>query len=164
MPPPPRPCARSQLLGQTTSNEKKSPYFSNEIGDLCRTATRGKEGGTSQSRNNWTKGQSIWPSKETTPSISHHGSVSSAHEPIPKLPALPAQLMFEQSVQTLESVGMYFVRSDLETVATDECRECSLSEDEEEKRIHGEASIEKRGFRSAKSLERSIVKRRKLKG
>ena len=164
MPPPPRPCARSQLLGQAASNEKTSPYFSNEIRDSCRTTTRGEEGGTLQSRNNWNKGQSIWPSKETIPSISDHESASSAHGPIAKIPALPVQLISEQSVQNLESGGVYFVRSDSETMPTDECGECSLSEDEEEKRIHAEASIEKRGFRSAKSLERSIVKRRKLKG
>ena len=47
---------------------------------------------------------------------------------------------------------------------TGECREHSLSDGEEEKRIRAEASMEKRGFRSAKSLERSIVKRRKLEG
>ena len=58
---------------------------------------------------------------------------------------------------------MGLVRSESETMQTDECGQCSSSEDEEEKHIHAEASIEKRGFRSAKSLERSIVKRRKLR-
>ena len=59
---------------------------------------------------------------------------------------------------------MDVVRSDIEIMPTKECRESSFSDDEEEKRIRAEASMEKRGFRSAKSLERSIVKRRKLKG
>lgn len=153
MPPPPRPCSRSQLLKQAASNEKTSPYFLNENSDLCQTTTRGKKGGMSQSRNNRNKGQSIWPSKETIPSISHHESASS-----------PVQLLFKQSVQSVESGGLDVVRSEAETMPTEECRESSLSDDEEEKRIRAEASMEKRGFRSAKSLERSIVKRRKLKG
>ncbi len=164
MPLPPRPYARSRLLGQAASNEKTSPYFSKEIRDLCTTATRDEEGGTSQSRKKCNKVESIWPSKETIPSSTHHESASSVHRPTSKLPTPPVQLMFEQSAESLESVGMSFVRSDSEIMPTDECRQCSLSDDEEEKRIHAEASIEKRGFRSAKSLERSIVKRRKLKG
>ena len=151
-------------MRQAAPNGQTSPYFSNENRDLDRTATRGKEGGTSQSRNNWNKGQSIWPSKETIPSISHHKSTLSAHGPTPELATPPVQLLFKQSVQSVESGGFDIVRSEAETMPTEECRENSLSDDEEEKRIRAEASTEKRGFRSAKSLERSIVKRRKLKG
>ena len=164
MPPPPRPCARSQLLGQVASIEKTSPYFSNVKRDLCRTATSGKEGATSLSPEKWNKGQSICPSKETIPSTSHQESASPAHGPTPKLPASTVQLMCEQSVQSFKSVGNQFVCPDSEIMPPDECGEYSLSDDEEEKRIRAEASMEKRGFRSAKSLERSIVKRRKVKG
>ena len=164
MPPPPRPCARSQLLGQAASNEKTSPYFSNVNRDLCRTVTRGKEGRTSLSGENRNKGQSIWPSKEPIPSISHHDSATSSHGPTPKLATPPIQPLFKQSVQSFESERVDIVRSDAKTMPMVECRESSLSDDEEEKRIRAEASMEKRGFRSAKSLERSIVKRRKLKG
>ena len=164
MPPPPSPCARSRLFGQSASHEKTSPYFSREIKDLCTTATRSEASRTSQSRSKWNNGEFTCLSKEAIPSSSHHESVSPAHGTTPKLPTLPVQLKLEQSVQNLESVGMYLIRSDSKTMPTDKCRQCSLSDDEEEKRIHAEVSIEKRGFRSAKSLERSIVKRRKLKG
>ena len=164
MPPPPRPCARSQLLGQAASNEKTSPYFSNVNSDLCRTVTCGKEDTTSVSGENPNKGQSIWPSKEPIPSVSHYDSASSAHGPIPKLATPPIPPLFKQSVQSFESERVDVVRSDAKTLPMEECRESSPSDDEEEKRIRAEASMEKRGFRSAKSLERSIVKRRKLKG
>ena len=163
MPPPPKPCAGSQLLRQVASNEKTSPYFSNENRDLGRTATRGKESGTSQSRNDWNKGQSSWPSKETILSI-HDEITSSAHQATSKLITPLTQRLFRQSLQSVESGGFDVVRSEAETMSTEKCRESSLSDDEEEKRIRAEASMEKRGFRSAKSLERSIVKRRKLKG
>ena len=163
MPPPPRPDARSRLLGRVASNEKTSPYFSRENRDSCTTAKRGEEGESSQSRNQWNKGQSVRPSKETMPSTPHYESISSVHGSTSKLPMLPVQLASEQSVKSLEAVQMGLVRSESETMQTDECGQCSSSEDEEEKRIHAEASIEKRGFRSAKSLERSIVKRRKLR-
>ena len=163
MPPPPRPCARSQLMREAASSEKTSPYFSTENRDLCRTATRGKESRTSQSRHRWNRAHSISISEETIPSIPHHESASSAHGPTSKLATPPIQLLFKQSVQSVKSGAFDVVRSEAETMSTEECRERSLS-DEEEKRIHAEASMEKRGFRSAKSLERSIVKRRKLKG
>ena len=161
-PPPPRPGARSRL-GRAASNEKTSPYFSRENRDLCTTAKRGEEDESSQSRNTWKKGQSVRPSTETMPSSSHNESASSAHGPTSKLPTSPVQLVFEQSLENLEAVKTVLVRSDSETMPREECRQGSVSEDEEEKRIHAEASIEKRGFRSAKSLERSIVKRRRLR-
>ena len=163
MPPPPRPDTRSRLLGRAASNEKTSPYFSRGNRDLCTTAKRGEKDESSQSRDKWNKRESVRPSKETMPSAPHYESASSVHGPNPKLPMLPVQLVSELSVQNLETVRTAFVRSDSETMPTDECRQGSVSEDEEEKRIHAEASIEKRGFRSAKSLERSIVKRRKLR-
>ena len=163
MPPPPRPCSRSRLLGRATSNEKTSPYFPKDKGDLCTTAKPREEHRSSQSRNEWDNGQSIWPLRETTPSRSYDKSATLAQGPNSKLPSLPVQVVFEQSATNLETVGTDPVRSDPVTMPTDECRECSPSEDEDEKRIHAEASIEKRGFRSAKSLERSIVKRRKLR-
>ena len=163
MPPPPRPCSRSRPLGRATSNEKTSPYFPTDKGDLCTTAKPCEEDRSSQSRNEWDNGQSIWPLRETTPSRSHDGSATSAQGLSSKLPSLPVQVVFEQSVTNLEAVRTDPVRSDPVIMPTDKYRECSPSEDEEEKRIHAEASIEKRGFRSAKSLERSIVKRRKLR-
>ena len=163
MPPPPRPCSRSRLLGRATSNEKTSPYFPRDEGDLCTTTKPRKEDRSSQSRDQWDNGHSIWPLRETTPSRSHDESATSAQGPSSKLPSLPVQVDFEQSVTNLEAVITDPVRSVPVTMPTDEYRECSPSEDEEEKRIHAEASIEKRGFRSAKSLERSIVKKRKLR-
>ena len=164
MPPPPRPCSRSRLFSRATLNEKTSPYFPRDKGDLCTTTTpRRKEDRSSQSRHKWDNGRSIWPLRETTPSRSHNENVTSAQGPGPKLPSLPVEVDFEQSVTNLEALKTNPVRSDPVTMPTDEYRECSPSEDEEEKRIHAEASIEKRGFRSAKSLERSIVKMRKLR-
>ena len=164
MPPPPRPYARSRVPGQAASNEKTSPYFSKEIIDLCTTATRGEDGGTSQFRNKRNNREYLRPSEETISSNPHHESAWSAHGSTTKLTTPPKQLLFEQSVQSVESVGMDVVRSDIEIMPTEECGESSFSDDEEEKRIRTEASMEKRGFRSAKSLERSIIKRRKLKG
>lgn len=163
MPPPPRPGARSRLLGRVASHEKTSPYFAKENRDLCTTTKRSEEDGSSQSRKNWNKGESIRPSNEIMPSSPHYESASSAHGPTAKLQTLPVQLVFEQTVEDLEAQRTVSVRSASGTTPTDECRQCSPSEDEEEKRIHAEASIEQRGFRSAKSLERSIVKRRKLR-
>ena len=164
MPPPPRPCHRSRFSGRAASNEKTSPYFSEGIGNLCTAATRGEKDRTSQIRNKWENKEYLQPSEEIISSSPRHESARSAHGPTTKLTTPPIQLLFEQSVQTVVSVGMDVVRSDIEIMPTEECRESSFSDDEEEKRIRAEASMEKRGFRSAKSLERSIVKRRKLKG
>ena len=164
MPPPPRPCARSRVSEHAASNEKTSPYFSEGIRDLCTTATRGEKDRTSQFRNKRKTRGYLRPSEETISSSPHHESAWSAQGPTTKLTTPPIQLLFEQSVQSVESVGMDVVRSDIEIMPTEECRESSFSDDEEEKRIRAEASMEKRGFRSAKSLERSIVKRRNLKG
>ena len=163
MPPPPRPDARSRPLGRAASNERTSPHFLRENRASCTTAKRGEEGESSQSRNKWNKGQSVRPLKETMPSAPQYERASSAHGPTSKLSMLPVQLAFEQSLKSLEAVQMGLVRSESVTMPAEECGQCSSSEDEEEKRIHAEASIEKRGFRSAKSLERSIVKRRKLR-
>ena len=163
MPPPPRPGARSWLLGRAASDEKRSPYFSGEDRDLRTTAKRGEEDEGSQSRNERNKWQSVSPSKDTLHSSSHNENALSAHGPSSELPTVPVELVFRQPGKNLEAGRTINHRSDSETIPTDERRQRSLSEDEEEKRIHAEASREKRGFRSAKSLERSIVKRRKLR-
>ena len=163
MPPPPRPGACARLVERTASNEKTSPYFSQENRNLSTTAKRGEEDERSQSGDKWNKGQSVRPSKDSIPLSAHYESASLAHGPTSKPHTLPVHLVLEQSVRDLEAVGTDCVRSNPVTMPSDEYRERSLSEDEEEKRIHAEASIEKRGFRSAKSLERSIVKRRKLR-
>ena len=163
MPPPPRPSARAWLVERTALNEKTSPYFSQENRDLSRTAKHGEKDESSQSGDKWNKGQSIWPSKESMPSSAHYDSASSAYGPTSKPHTSPVHLVLGQPVRDLEALRTDSVRSDPVTMPTDEYKERSPSEDEEEKRIHAEASIEKRGFRSAKSLERSIVKRRKLR-
>lgn len=76
----------------------------------------------------------------------------------------PVQTLVERSIQQLEADDFSVVGSYKTDTRNIERRPRTPSDDEEEGRISVQVSKEKRGFRSAKSLEQSIVKRRKVKG
>ena len=76
----------------------------------------------------------------------------------------PVQTLVERSIQQLEADGFSIVGSHKTDTQNIERRPRTPLDDEEEGRIRLQASKEKRGFRSAKSLEQSIVKKRKVKG
>ena len=76
----------------------------------------------------------------------------------------PVQTLVERSIQQLEADDFSIVGSHKTDTQNIERRPRTSSDDEEEGRISVQVSKEERGFRSAKSLEQSTVKRRKVKG
>ncbi|KAL2053208.1 hypothetical protein ABVK25_006533 [Lepraria finkii] len=76
----------------------------------------------------------------------------------------PVQTLVERSIQQLEADDFSIVGSHKTDTQNIERRPRTFSNDEEEGRISVQVSKEERGFRSAKSLEQSTVKREEGEG
>ena len=160
MPPPPRPnlsTTSARLLKKMDPNAESSPYFLKPTKDVPIKAVADK-------RRNRSHEKALMASKGKVQPHAKGNIIRSTHKIAQKPPIASVQDLKERAAQNLQSAGLSVVDIHSINARNTEGRPCSPSDDEEERLIRLQASKEKRGFRSAKSLERSISKRRKVKG